>query len=127
MRISRILVLVGILLAPAAALAAAPRTFQDFANVLVTLMSSASIVLVVLGLVVYFYGVSTNIMSLHGGKAGAGEKIKAYFFWGVIVLFVMVSVWGILQLLKNTVFGGGTEGAPLPEQSLDFQQQQFIQ
>ncbi len=38
-------------------------------------------------------------------KDEGGEKVKAYFFWGVIVLFVMVSVWGILQILKASLIG----------------------
>jgi hypothetical protein len=32
--------------------------------------------------------------------------------WGVLALFVMVSIWGILRLLQDTVFGSqsGTTG-----------------
>ena len=88
---------------PALALAA-PKTFKDLANLLVVLMNNAVIVLIVLGVVVYFYGISTNILKM---KDEGGEKVKAYFFWGVIVLFMMVSVWGILQILQNSLFGGG--------------------
>ncbi|MDP3646054.1 MAG: hypothetical protein Q8R25_03125 [bacterium] len=88
---------------PAVAFAAAPRTFQELANTLVILMNNAVVVLVVLGLVVYFYGISINILKM---KDEGGEKVKAYFFWGVIVLFVMVSVWGILQILQKSLFGG---------------------
>jgi hypothetical protein len=96
----------ALIVAPAAAFAA-PKTFQDLANMLVVLMNNAVVVLVVLGLVVYFYGVSTNILKM---KDEGGEKVKAYFFWGVIVLFVMVSVWGILQILQNSLFGGDQFG-----------------
>lgn len=98
--------LTPLLFAPTVAFAAAPKTFQELANVLVILMNNAVVVLLVLGLVVYFYGVSTNVMNFQKGGAANSEKIKAYFFWGIIVLFVMVSIWGILQLLQNSLFGG---------------------
>lgn len=126
----RLIALVATLLTPAVALAA-PRTFQEFANILVTLMSNTSIVLVVLGLVVYFWGVSTNVIGLQGGKEAAGEKIRAYFFWGIIIFFVMVSVWGILQLLQNTVFGSdanspaGLRGTPNDQPQ--FNRRPFVQ
>ena len=83
--------------------AAAPRTFQEMANYIVIILDNATAVLIVLGLVVYFYGVSTNILKM---KDEGTEKMKAYFFWGIIVLFVMVSVWGIVRILQNTLFGG---------------------
>ena len=66
------------------------------------LLNNATAVLIVAGIVVYFYGVSTNILNF---SDESGEKLKAYFFWGIIVLFVMVSIWGILRLLQRTLFG----------------------
>lgn len=92
-----------LLAAPAVASAAAPRTFLDLSNFLVVILNNATAVLIVAGIVVYFYGVSTNILNF---SDESGEKLKAYFFWGIIVLFVMVSIWGILRLLQDTIFGG---------------------
>ena len=96
------------LVAPAAALAAAPHTFQELASLIVDLLNHATIVLMTVGLVIYFYGISTNILNF--GEKGA-EKIRAYFLWGIIVLFVMVSIWGILNLHQNTLFGGSGPNA----------------
>lgn len=94
-------VLVSIIV-PSVALAASPHTFRDLAGLIVTLLDAATGVLIVAGIAVYFYGISTNILKFGEGDA---EKLKNYFFWGIIVLFVMVSIWGILQLLRNTLFG----------------------
>lgn len=33
--------------------------------------------------------------------------MRSYLVWGIIIIFVMVSIWGILQLLQNTLFGNG--------------------
>ncbi len=103
------------LLIPAAAFAA-PRNFQELSNSIVFLLDNATAVLVVAGIAVYFYGISSNILKF---SDEGGEKMKAYFFWGIIVLFVMVSIWGILRLLQDTLFGGNQFGAtsPLPQQT----------
>lgn len=90
------------LAAPSLALAA-PRTFQELASYLVFLMNNAVAVLIVLGLIIYFWGVTANLKKASEGDAEARKNI---IFWGVIALFVMVSVWGILRLLQNTLFSG---------------------
>ena len=102
---------------PAIALAA-PRTFGELANLLVLILDNATTVLIVLGIVVYFWGISTNILKF---SEEGGETVKRYFFWGIIVLFVMVSIWGILRLLQNTLFGsnpysGGGGGVTVHEE-----------
>lgn len=99
------LLFLGVLLLPSICFAAAPRTFVELASYLVFIMNNMVAVLIVLGLVVYFWGVTSNIHSM-GSEDGA-EARKNYFFWGIVALFVMVSVWGILRLLQNTLFGGG--------------------
>lgn len=81
---------------------AAPRTFVELADLIVLILDNATVVLIVLGIAVYFFGISTNILKF---SEEGGEKFKQYFFWGIIVLFVMVSIWGILRLLQNTLFG----------------------
>ena len=103
----RFIVATLLLLLPVVALAAAPRTFQELAFDLVDLLDAATAVLIVAGLVVYFYGISTNIMKF---SEEGGEKLRAYFLWGIIVLFVMVSIWGIVRLLQDTLFGGSQFG-----------------
>ena len=88
---------------PAVAFAEAARTFQELAADVVEILDATTAVLIVAGIVVYFYGISTNILNF---SDDAAEKVRTYFFWGIIVLFVMVSIWGILRLLQNTLFGG---------------------
>lgn len=34
------------------------------------------------------------------------DEGKQYVLWGVIVLVIMSSVWGILRLLRSSLFGG---------------------
>ncbi len=103
MTFSRVAVLLAILMTPGLALAAAaPQTFQSLAYLLVTILNSATGVLIIAGIAIYFYGISTNILKFGEGDA---ERLKNYFFWGIIVLFLMVSLWGILALLRDTLLG----------------------
>ncbi len=92
-----------LILLPTFAYASAPQTFQELAATIVLLLDNATGVLIVFALVVYFYGISVNI--IHFGE-GHVDKFKARVLWGIVVLTVMVSVWGILQLLQATLFGG---------------------
>ena len=91
----------ALIFAPAVTLAA-PRTFSELADLVTNLINGGIGVALILGIVIYFYGVVTSIP-----KTGAGDldRLRAHFVWGLIALFVMFSVWGILALLRNTLFG----------------------
>lgn len=116
------------LIAPSIAFAAAPRTFSELANLLVQIINSTTTVLIVGGIVVYFWGLSTNILKFSEG--GGTEKIKNYFVWGILVLFVMVSIWGIIGLLQSTLFGSSAyapSGSGVQQTSGSPFQPQFLQ
>ncbi|MEK7480229.1 MAG: hypothetical protein AAB665_02990 [Patescibacteria group bacterium] len=92
----------SIVLFPALAYAA-PKNFSELAKLMVDLIEGATVVMMVFGLVMYLWGMAVNIPEF-GDEKGA-EKRKSFFFWGIIVLFLMVSIWGILRLLETTLFG----------------------
>lgn len=67
-------------------------------------------VLMILATLVFLWGIITYITA-----SGDEEKLKGarmYIIWGLIGLFVMVAVWGLVQVLLNT-FGVGTPGTPI--------------
>lgn len=100
----RIILAFALVFSPMVAFAA-PRTFSDLAGNMVQILNAGIGTIIIMGLVVYFYGIATSIPRL---RADDGERLRAHFLWGIIAIFVMVSVWGILGLLRNTLFGGGT-------------------
>ena len=95
--------IVGILLAPSLAFAA-PRTFSELADLITNLINGGIGVALILGIVIYFWGIITTIP--HQSK-GDGERLRTHVVWGLAAIFIMFSVWGILALLRNTLFGGG--------------------
>jgi hypothetical protein len=91
-----------LLLSPGVALAA-PRTFKELADTFVSIIDSATGLLILAGIVIYFYGISRNVLKM---KDEGGKLMWNYVIWGIGVIFLMVSIWGIIELIRNTIFGG---------------------
>jgi heme A synthase len=68
--------------------------------------------LIAIAVIVFFWGIIKYIGSQ--GDADKRTEARGLMIWGVVALFVMVSVWGLVGILKNTfsVNGGGTPTAP---------------
>ena len=65
---------------------------NTFLNALIGLFITLAIVVFFWGLIKYLWGASSE-------NASEGLSIMMY---GVIAIFVMVSIWGIIRLLQNT-------------------------
>ncbi len=95
-RISTVALTVGTLalpvLASAADLTGTLVFFSNFLNGLIGLF-------VTLAIVVFFWGLVRYLWSMGAEDAHEGLKIM---FWGLIAIFVMVSIWGIIRLLQST-------------------------
>lgn len=92
-----------LLLAPTIA-SAAPRTFAELMDLITNLINGGIGVALILGIVVFFFGTATSMAKTIKGDT---THMRSQLLWGIIALFVMFSVWGILALLRNTLFGGG--------------------
>jgi len=58
-------------------------------------------VVVALALLYFFWGLAKFILS--AGDEVDSKKGRDMMIWGIIALFVMVSVWGIINLLGDTL------------------------
>jgi len=77
-----------------------PENFQDLINRMVNLISLMVPVLISLAVLIFLYGVMTYIWN--GGNQAKREEGRNFIIWGIIGLFVMVSVWGLVNLLSDT-------------------------
>ena len=69
-------------------------------------------IVVALALLYFFYGLARYILNAgNEEKKAEGKNIMIY---GIIALFVMVSVWGLVSILVSTIgiTTGGTENLP---------------
>jgi uncharacterized membrane protein len=98
------------------ALAAAPDLgyFDQFVALLGTLIGALIPVVIALGLLLFIWGMVQFIFA--SGDEAAKEEGKRKMIWGVITLFVIVSVWGLVALL-NQLTGVGQGAVYQPVQT----------
>jgi hypothetical protein len=65
---------------------------------------------IAIGLLLFIWGLVTYIAA--SGDEAAKEEGKRKMIWGIIALFVIVAVWGIVQILV-TLTGTNTDAAPV--------------
>ena len=66
-------------------------------------------IIIGLALIVFLWGILLYVIS-----KGQDDKDKArgFMIYGILGLFVMVSVWGIVFVLSDAVFGGQIQAGP---------------
>jgi hypothetical protein len=81
-------------------------------DLLKDLINAATPIVVALALLYFFWGLAKYILA--SGNEVDKDKGKDMMVWGIIALFVMVSVWGIVSLIGDTlgVEQGGTVDVP---------------
>ncbi len=84
------------------------QTVQSVLGTIGGIINIVTVIVVALALLAFLYGLLKYIFSLGGEEKGKGRELMVY---GIIALFVMVSVWGLVRVLSNT-FGVGAGGSP---------------
>jgi membrane protease YdiL (CAAX protease family) len=89
-------------LVPVLSFAQAPiaRTIDGFLDYVLYLAGRALPLLILAALVLLLFGiVRTFFFNSDEGKRAEG---KSFVLWGIIALFVMVSVWGLVNILRGS-------------------------
>lgn len=81
---------------------AAVNTIADLVNVAISIIQSIIPILVSIALILFIWGIVKFI--LHAGSGNEREEAKDVMFWGLIALFVLFSIWGIIRVLQATLF-----------------------
>lgn len=81
-----------------------PKTFSELVNFI---LGFINLLIPALFAVVFLYLVIRIIDAwiLHADDDGKREEGKRLMITAVIVFVVMISVWGIIALLRNSIFG----------------------
>ncbi len=61
-------------------------------------------------LLFFFWGMAKFI--LHAGDERGREEGKEVMKWGIVALFVIVSIWGIVAFIQDDLLPGGYSTAP---------------
>lgn len=99
----------AILLLPIFTFAANFTKTSGLLSSLKELIEKAIPVLFSLALLMFFWGVVKYIRS-----AGDKEESKRIMWWGIIALFVMSSVWGLVYFIGDSLDLGGEYSVKVP-------------
>jgi len=87
--------------APLTALAA-PATIKEWIGTLVAQIQSVFPVLAALALVFFLWNMSKYVFNSDDTKARS--EAREYIFWMTIAFFVMITLWGIVGVVRRTFF-----------------------
>lgn len=82
---------------------AALASISNFIDRLIPLIISIALILFLIGIVQYVTA---------GGDEEKRSAARGMIIFGIIALFVMVSVWGFVNILSRTFFAGQNVAAP---------------
>ncbi len=80
-----------------------PRNFAELVDLFLGMISLVIPFLFSLALLFIIWRI-VDAWVLHANEPAKIEEGKKYAIWGVLVLVVMSSVWGIIALLRSSVF-----------------------
>ena len=89
-----------------------PANFSELAKLFTDLMRVAIPVISSLALLVFIWGL-VKFISRVGGDEKAIIEGKKLMIWGLIALFIMISIWGILRFFYGSLGFSQTFGFPL--------------
>lgn len=93
---------------------AAPNTgvITGYLSALKSLINSAIPIIISLAVLFFLWGLVTYILNQDNEEARKAARQR--MLWGIIIIFVMVALWGFVNILVST-FGLDTNAVPGPE------------
>ena len=74
-----------------------PQNFRDIVNIFVDLVNPLLVVIAGLALLAFIKGLTVFIAK--SGDTKTHAEGRSLMIWGLIALFVMVSFWGLIQIV----------------------------
>ncbi len=93
----------------------ANSTFRDVVAYAISIINMLIPVLAALALVLFFVGIVRYVA--HAGEKSKGRD-KQVIVWGLVALFLIFSIWGILRVLHNTFLGAPASQTGQPQNIL---------
>jgi len=92
------------LLTLTAPVVAQAQNIESVTSLVSSLVNYAIGILIGVGIIAFFIGLIKYLWSNNGDDKSKGAKIMV---WGILALFVMLSIFGLVRLLQNTFGVGG--------------------
>lgn len=82
------------------------KPFEDLINALTNIVgTSLSTLLMGLAFIAFLIAVINFILKRRNGDANGLEQSKNMLWWSVVGLFIMVSVWGLVNFIQINLLG----------------------
>ena len=81
-----------------------PRSFAELVDLFIGLLSLIIPLIFTLALLFIIWKIVDSWI-LNSDNTTKVDEGKQYALWGVLVLVVMSAIWGILALLRSSIFG----------------------
>ena len=88
--------------------------FECFVAFAIGIINSALYLIIGFAVLLFMFGLLKYILA--GGDEAKTKEARSYIIFGLIAIFVMMSVWGLVALLYNTFFQGPLIGPQFREQ-----------
>ena len=101
-----------LLITPFVTHAALFNNLTDLINIFINLINQSIVVVLSLALLFFFWGLANFI--LYASDETKRKEGKNIMLWGIIALFVMLSVWGLVRVLENTFLKNSSSNITAP-------------
>lgn len=98
--------LLMLLFAPTNIAFAEVKNFKGLVLKFVELLDVATITISGLALLFFLGKLTFGLWGYNGENVEQRKKMQQTIVWGLITLFVLFSIWGIIQALQRTITGG---------------------
>lgn len=90
-------------------MASAISNIDDIYNFILKMFQYATVIIISLAVLYFIFGVFSYVTK--GGEAEGRKEAIGMIIGGIVAIFVMISVWGLVAILTNT-FGLSGNNAP---------------
>lgn len=103
-KLMRLFTYISVLLLPHLVHAQRPGNFRDLVGEFLSVINVLVPFVIGLTVVVFMWKIA-QLWIFNSGNEESIQKGKQTALWGIIVLVLMFTIWGILALLQRTFFG----------------------
>lgn len=103
----KILLLTGVILTPSFAFAVDATPLSTFVSSMGGIVNQLVPIFSTIVVLVFFYGLIKYVLS--AGDDESSKKAKSYMIRGIIGMFVLATIWGIIGFIQETI---GNKNAP---------------
>ena len=83
---------------------AAPSSFKELVGIFLGLLDQGTAILIGIAALIFFWNITSNLWGEE--SADKNKKLRSSITWGILILFIMSSIWGILYVLQQTLIRG---------------------